>query len=867
MVKYDINLREYWRVIKRRKLIIIFTIIVMGIFSFISSILGKPVPVYQTSSTIKVEKVASPTGIQQTMPIISGTDQIETQTYLIRSYYILELTAKKLGLIPADISPEEVRQSYQYVSIINDLQERVEAKQKGNSDLIDIIVTANDPKFAVHFCNTLTETYQTQHTLELNRRTVEGKKYIENQLAMAKERLAKAEETVKRFREQHKWSTLEAETAFLTSQINQLQTTYEHDSKVLQKVIYTSRMLDEAINTPLTSKLTFYFDEAPPPYKALNDRLVNLLLERDTLLMIYTEEFPQVKALKNQAREAIKSMKSYLNLQGKNLRANIRAYQSQLMTLNKELKELPQKHLELTRLEREAALAREVYTLLEKRYQETLIAEAEKIEEVKIVKPAIEPLQPINPPRVAMNTLLGTLLGVILGVVFAFIIETFDTSIGAIEEVEDFLGVRVMGVIPFVSMEEIKALLEEDPSVDLSEENLRRYARLAAHFVPNSTLAESYKALRTSFHFHCMENNLKTLLVTSSSVGEGKTSIVVNLAITMAQIGQKVLLLDGDLRRPIIARLFGIEYVPGFTDVILGNYAWHQVVRTVTDFMMGKLSMEEIMKTPGLDNLHLITSGSHVPNPTEIINSKTTTEFITALKDHYDIILIDAPPVLAATDAALWSARVDGTVIVYQVGKIARGALRRSKISLEHLKANIIGVVLNGLKAEISPDFGYHDYYYHYADRGTKTPSIITRIKDTPIAHPKAFMVSLFDKAKAMILRHVPTNSSPSEKKKEEKHASVVKLLILLSIIIFIVMGIVSQYYAYALPQPTTHDPPVIKNIPPLLTSEKTQEVNKVVLDANDTLPAVSSPGSKGTITPVDGMPRDPSSFRIRIFS
>jgi len=140
---------------------------------------------------------------------------------------------------------------------------------------------------------------------------------------------------------------------------------------------------------------------------------------------------------------------------------------------------------------------------------------------------------------------------------------------------------------------------------------LKVYTRLAAHFVPSSTLAESYKALRTSVNFQCTENNLKTIVFTSSSMGEGKTSIVVNLAITMAQVGQKVLLLDGDLRRPIIARLFGIDQVPGFTDVILGNYEWRQVVRTVTDFMMGKFSMEEILKTPGMDNLHIITSGSH----------------------------------------------------------------------------------------------------------------------------------------------------------------------------------------------------------------------------------------------------------------
>jgi len=795
MVKYDINLREYWRIIKRRKLVIIFTVIVMGIFSFISSILGKPVPIYQTNTTVKVEKLASPTGVQPTMQVLSGTNPMETQTYLIKSYFILELTAKKLGLIPADLSPEEVRQNYQYVNIINDLQNRVQTEQKGNSDLIDIYVSANDPKFAANFCNTLTEIYQTQRTLDLNKRTIEGKRYIETQFNLAKEKLAKAEEEVKKFREQNKWTSIEAETNFLTSQINRLQALHDNDSMVLQKVMYASRMLDEAINSPLASKLSFYFDEAPPPYKAMNDRLVNLLLERDTLLITYTDEFPQVKAIKNQISETIASMKSFLKMQEKSIQSNINVYRRQLTELTHKLKELPQKNLELTRLERDASIAREVYILLEKRYQESLIAEAEKLEEVKIIKPAIEPTKPINPPRVGTNTMLGTMLGIILGVVFAFLIETFDTSIGAIEEVEDFLGVHVMGVIPFVSVEEIKALLEEDPSVELTEEKLRRYTRLAAHFAPASTLAESYKALRTSVNFHCTENEIKTILFTSSSPGEGKTSIVVNLAITMAQIGQKVLLLDGDLRRPIISRLFGIEQAPGFTDVILGNYEWRQVVRTVTDLMMGKLSMDEIMKTPGLDNLHIITSGTHAPNPAEIINSKSTSDFLNDIKADYDIILIDAPPVLAATDAALWSSRTDGTVIVYQVGKIARGALRRSKVSLENLKANIIGVVLNGLKAEISPDFGYHDYYYYYySDQAKRTTPLSKRIKEKVLLGPINSLKTITGKLKK------DKTSISKEKLTKRKWF---KALILIVTALLLLAGLYYQYHTGPVPTRT----------------------------------------------------------------
>jgi uncharacterized protein involved in exopolysaccharide biosynthesis len=150
MLKYDLNLREYWRIIKRRKLIILFTVIVMAIFSFISAILGKPVPIYKVSSTIKIEKSVSYIGMNAVQSLSGASNAMETQTYVIKSYYILELTAKKMGLIPADLSPEEVRQNNKYINIITDLQDRVQTEQRGNSDLVDITVTANEPKFATN---------------------------------------------------------------------------------------------------------------------------------------------------------------------------------------------------------------------------------------------------------------------------------------------------------------------------------------------------------------------------------------------------------------------------------------------------------------------------------------------------------------------------------------------------------------------------------------------------------------------------------------------------------------------------------------------------------------------------------------------
>ncbi|MEI8174218.1 MAG: GNVR domain-containing protein, partial [Deltaproteobacteria bacterium] len=483
----------------------------------------------------------------------------------------------------------------------------------------------------------------------------------------------------------------------------------------------------------MTSKTSFYVDDAPTIYKGLNDRLVQLIMERDTLLLTYTENFPQVKELKKQIHENISTMKSQLSSRKKSLEANIKSLRSQIKDIDEKIMQIPERGLELARLERDVGVNREVYTLLEKKYQESLIQEAEKIEEVKIVKPAFEPVMPINPPKTAANTTVGTIIGLILGIVFAFMIETFDTSIGAIEEVEEFLGVKVLGIIPFVSMDEIKTTLQEKFKGNVDDDVIRKTTRLISHFLPKSTTSENYRALRTNFNFINLDHNIKTVVFTSSSPEEGKTTSCVNLAITMAQGGNKVLLVEGDLRRPVISKIFGIEQSPGLTDVILGNYSWRTVVRSITDLITGKMSMDEIMQTPGLDNLHIITGGATVPNPAELVSSKNVGDFLKEARAEYDIILIDAPPILAATEAAIWSALSDGAILVYQVGRIARGALKRAKAQLENTGARIFGIVLNGLKAEISPDFAYHDkYYYYYGDKKLKKPALKDKVISIP---------------------------------------------------------------------------------------------------------------------------------------
>jgi capsular exopolysaccharide synthesis family protein len=861
---YDLNLREYWRTIRKRKGIVIFTIVMMTLFSFIFSILGRPTPVYKTSASVKVEKSGSVTGLYIQSVSWSTTNYMETQMAMIKSYFIMELVAKKMGLIPPQVSSDEVRSNPKYLSAILAIKGKVDTEQDGNSDIINITASSEDQQHAQRLANTVALVYKERHALDLNKRIIEAKNFIESQVVVTRDKLEKSEEAIRNFRETNRMVSLDAQSSGLVSQFSGMQATYERDLATLGKINQIAKLLTQAEERPLSSKTFFYIEEASAPYKSLNDRLVQLMLERDILLINYTENFPQVVEIKKQLHEIITSMNAQLQAQQQSLSQAISLSKKQLNNLDNQLKSLPAKGMELARLEREVSVNRDIYTMLEKQHQESLIQNAEKLEEVQIVKPALEPSNPINPPSTGATTGLGLIIGIILGVVFAFVIETFDTSIGAVEEVEEFLGARVLGVIPHVNFEELKLTLKEKLVEHIDDDHLWRIGRLISHFAPKTTSAESYRALRTNINFVKLEKDIKTIVFTSSSPQEGKTTISINLAITMAQAGNKVLLIDGDFRRPVISKVFGIPSLPGLTDVILGNYKWHDVVRSITNIMMGKMTMDEIMVTPGLDNLYIMTCGTIAPNPAELVSTKINTDVINEAHEEYDFVIIDAPPVLAATDAAVWGTKADGVVIVYQVGKIARGALKRAKAQLDNVKARIIGVVLNGLKAEISPDYEYHDkYYYYYGSERKKTLTLGERILSWPELIKK-YVKELPGKLKTF--RNEKETSEPNVNIRSGIRSSALRIGLFLLAIGLLIAGI---YYSWVMNSPvqapikldnitTTRPQPKIQSRPvpavpseavvnqPLATSLPTQGApaaleEKVTAELKDDQPVTQS--------------------------
>src|SRR5438094_812235 len=591
MAQYEMNLRDYWLIVRRRRMIIIVCTVLVAGSSFWFA--RQKVPQYTATAAVKFEQSTTLSGLLVEVLAVNGSDNIETQVSLIKSYPVLEEVARRMGKLPQTTTGEAARESRSYQATLDNLGGKVKASRVPSTSIIEIAVTSPNPREAKELANTVAEVYRDYNKANRNSRVTEARKFIEAQLR---------------------------------------------------------------------------------------------------------EVAAQVAALRT--REEI------LNRQMGDLLAKNR--------------EVPATELSLQRLQRDAKVNDDLLTLLKTRHQEALIKESEGIEEVSIVRPAADPTAPTGPET--FNTMLvGGLLGLMLGLVLAFVQETLDTSIGTIEDVESYLGVRVLGIIPHIDPHEtMQRLIERRPGLaQVEPDALQSHALLITHFDPKSPVAEAYRTLRTNIQFERMERGGKVLVVTSPTLQEGKTTTIVNLALTMAQNGQRTLLVGANMRRPSIYRFFGIEREPGLSDILVGNAEWRDCVRGVADILMGRFEMEDVMAAPGLDNLHIIEAGPIPPNPSELLSTTAMTEFLRAVAAEYDIVLIDTPPILPVTDSAIVAGKADGVLLVYQAGKVGRLVLKRAKAHLESARAQVWGVVLNDLQTEVS-GYTYTHYYTHYY--GEETP-------------------------------------------------------------------------------------------------------------------------------------------------
>ncbi len=715
MATYDINLNDYWRIIKKKRWIVISTVFLLGTFSFIFSLMNKPTPIYRASSSVKIERNTSMTGLYMQSVSWGTGDDLATRAEEIKSYPIIEKAAQAMGALDSSLTSEEIRNNRSYFEVVAGLKRKVSTEQQGYTNIINISVTSYNPEEAMNLANALAKVYQEDSHHQRKNQNEQALKALKSQLDKARLTYKQAEREVEEYRQDNRFITIENRITQISNQLAASETKLDKLREDIKQIDNILAELD--VNPEYIYYISFnlLLTHQNAVLNALQNRLNTLYSELNSYLQNYTENHPIVE---NQERQ-IENIKGRIISELISFRRTLvnmeeTEYQK-WKKLDKEYKSLPVQGSTISNLERELENSRELYQQLKINYQHALIKQSEVVKEVYIIKPAFLPSAPINKAKVAPITIVGTIIGVILGIVMAFISETLDTTFRTIDDIEQTLGTTVPGIIPFVDIEDIKESMQERSEEPVSDEVLEMQAKLVSHFNPKSSMAESFRALRTNVNFTLNERGYKAVMITSAAAGEGKTTVSVNLALSMAQIGLNTLLVETDLRRPRISKAFGIDKEPGISDCILRREPVSNVIRTMSDLMMGfmgsKMMKQEI---PGIEYLNILTSGQVEQNPSEIIADRKFTELIEELKDKYDVIIFDSAPVLRATDAAILGSKVDGTILVYYHGKISRNTLRRANNQLERLKSDIIGVIVNGMKADMSADYADYRYRYEY---------------------------------------------------------------------------------------------------------------------------------------------------------
>src|SRR5262250_1166568 len=747
------NLRDYWLIIRRRRMIIIVCTLLVATFSV--GFARQEVPLYTSTAAVKFEQSTTLSGLLVEVLAVNSADNIETQVSLIKGYPVLEEVARRLGRLPQTASGETLRESRAYQATLDNLAGKVRASRVPSTSIIEIAVTSPNAREAKELANTIAEVYRDYNKTNRNARVTEARKFIEAQLREVEGRVKRAEEEVWAFRDANRIIAPGAESTVLLSLFTQVRGDIE---RARQQRIELEGMQARLARNGAASDERIYIDATNPNLAKLASAQSELMLERTNLALEVTERHPRLQAIDDRLREIRAEMRREITAQIAALRNREEILNRQMGDLLAKNREVPATELSLARLQRDAKVNDDLLTLLKTRHQEALIKESEGVEEVSIVRPASDASTPAGTEMV--NTVfLGALLGFVLGVVLAFVRETLDTSIGTIEDVESYLGVRVLGIVPHIDPREtMQRLIERRPALGaMDPDALQSHALLITHFDPKSPVAEAYRTLRTNIQFERMERGGKILVITSPTLQEGKTTTIVNLALTMAQNGQKTLLVGANMRRPSIHRFFGIEREPGLSDILVGNAQWRDCVRGVADILMGRFEMEDVMAAPGLDNLHIIEAGPVPANPSELLSTPAMAGFLHSARDVYDVILVDTPPILPVTDSAIVASQADGVVLVYQAGKVGRLVLKRAKVHVENVGGKVWGVVLNDVKTEIA-GYSYTQYYTHYYGEDT----VVDPHKDR-LQRARGLVRNIFNRwPRAEALAGEPAGGAPS---------------------------------------------------------------------------------------------------------
>jgi succinoglycan biosynthesis transport protein ExoP len=692
MEEREIHLRDYLRIIFKRR----YTVFTFFIIVFIVVLIGtlSTTPVYRASTRVLIEKV-EPSNLSMMYPYYMPYDPefYETQYQLIKSTSVAQKVVKMLSL---ETAYESYFKDAKKVFTNDNLDSRtnmladiisggITVSPIKNSKIVNISYMSTNPDFATLVANTVAKAY-IEEILDMKMSSTRyALEWMTKKAEEEKSKLAKSEMALQEYMRANDIVTLQDKIAITPEKLTEFNTQLiraETRRKELEA------LYNKVMKVNLRDAETIPAIASDPTLQSLRSQILQAEQNIEELSKKYGKKHPAMIRAKEelnvlqdkrvqQTKRAIESIKNEYEL----ARANETSLRGMLSSTKAEALNLNEKFIQYGVLTREVETNRQLYDALIKRIKEQSVTEEIQTVNVWVVEKAERPQSPVKPKK-SLNILLGIIVGLFGGVGLAFFFEYLDNTIKSPEEVETRLGVPVLGTVPLLDIKgkSIEKIILEDPQ---------------------STFAESYKTIRTAILLSSASKPPQNILVTSMGPEEGKTVTSVNLAMTIAQSEYTVLLIDGDLRKPRIHKIFGLNNSKGLSTYLAG-------ASSVINISKGLLA-----------NLSIMTSGPLPPNPSELISSNKMNELMRVLNEKFDMIVWDSAPIMTVTDSLILSKILDGTVIIAKAGKTTYEIVRRGLKSLrgrrqKDLESRVLGVVINAINIKKSDYYYYYQHYHYY---------------------------------------------------------------------------------------------------------------------------------------------------------
>ncbi len=683
-------LEKYLAILKiRRKVIFIFAGVLVLTAIIATSIAEK---VYASRAVIEVMPVA---------PKIMDMEEVESlgassgTKDFVRLYYGTQHRILKSNTIMKKVI--KLLKEEHGATIFDDADDPVEKLRSkmrlvmhSETTLFVIEIEDTDPELAALIANTIAEVYMDNNLSRGQSATKQALHWLDKELQRYKQEKLSADERVRDYKFENDLVGIEEQYNSVTTRMRLM---HQHENETKSSLVTLTVDKDhfaESLSNDLWRVLATQEMDTYPTLKGYLDKEAELLKQQNNMLVHYLPTHPEVIELQKEIdgiRNLVRSeLNSILNIKTKTLEAleNTKiALEAEVVKIKEEIKVIDKKINELEYLTAEATRKETIFNDLNSRLSQVDLSQLLSANNIRFVDRAEADFEPVR-PNLIQNIILSIILGFFGGAAMAFILEFLDNSIKSTEDLEKMLGMPLLGVVPTIDPEDLASI----PSN--RERAIYSYSR------QRSPVAESLRSIRTNITFRTGNKEQLLLLVTSAVPKEGKSFTSSNLSAVMAMAGQKVLLIDADLRRPSIHRLFDLSDDFGTVDILTGEK-----------------TLEEVAQPSHVPNLDIVVAGPTPDNPNEMLGNGVLNR-VKEIAHEYDVIVIDSPPATAVSDPMVLSPMVDGVVLVVEANQTSRPIVQQAINRLRNVNANLLGGVVNKFDSKRS---GY-GYYYYYADYG-----------------------------------------------------------------------------------------------------------------------------------------------------